>query len=886
MHRSLTVAAWTKTMAKTIILNNYNGLIYGYEVDTVVSSAGPLYDNSDPPNIIGTKVYPTSIDGMEANQLLKIGGGGQITVTGTDSDENGDFFTYSEQIVPVEEATIRTPWNASGPLLATRDDNTVELTYSMPVEHDLYFGTQKTADSGEIEATLDEQSLGQIDLSNGTTILASVLLQANVAPGIHTILIQAVISPPDVFVYFHKIELFEHDTETGGEYLYQGPQETLGDSTNNFVGDWNIVSGFAWTTTTGASVFFYPQLDTGGQVKARFQKTPDSAIIALYVNGQFRQEIDLYADPTVNPWEMTLLDESAGDPAGLYEIELRHTGTKNPASSGTFFYFRSAVVVFYRTDNQALQLAADYLKHVAALRGDGAFLDAWDSNLINFDANSLYACLGLLAAYETLGGQAYLDAVKNFLTWFAGMQNSDPGNLFNDGAWNIGYQVNPSPPPAYLPAVGPYAAQGISEIKWVDAVQALPAFVLWWYWKLSGDSATKDALQPMFQKGLDGFIHNNYDPETGFFFSSWQNKTAPTIFLYHDAVRRYNAGGSLLEQHNDAEENFFSYSGAWSSYAPQGAIGSDEHYSLASQSYVQFSLSLGSGDEVRWVTQTAWDVGIAEVLVSTDGSNFAVTDSVDGYTESLLLQQEFLIYIAPSAGTYWFRIRHSGTIHPAGNIAPGWQRLASRFTAGQSDVALGLTALWLLTRETKYAHLAARLIRRFVERFWRAAAGNEFYGRWYISLDGPAPGAGNPSWYPMVQGYTAFAQKQSRYFQPASLLATGLQALEPYQNSEGGFQPPGYIEPEYIFAAFYVLGENQLSSKTSQAAFDLAKEHLKAGQYLLSLGGQPVGGILFSKRYQYLYTNIAGFACLALAAAQNPLAEQLKFSETRMVMPQ
>ncbi|MBI4465699.1 MAG: hypothetical protein HY647_13425, partial [Acidobacteria bacterium] len=648
--RSLTVAARKKTKAKTTFFNNYANLIYDYEVHTVVSSAEPLYDNSNPPNVIGTKVYPASIGSIEANQLLEIDGVGQITVTGTDSDENGDFFTYSEQIIPGTGASIRTPWNASGPLLVTRDNNTVALTYYMPAEHDLYFGTQKTADSGDIIATLDGQSLGQFDLSNSTTILASVLLQTKVAPGTHTILIQAAISPPDVFVYFHKFELLEHDAETGGEYLYQGSAGTLEDSTNNFVGDWSTVPGFAWTNNDGASAFFYPQLDTGGQVKARLQKTPDSAIIALYVNGQFRQEIDLYANPAVNPWEILLLDETASDPAGLYEIELRHTGTKNPSSSGYFFYFRSAVVVVSRTDNQALQLSADYLKQVAALRGDGAFLDAWDSNLINFDSNSLYACMGLLAAYEALGGQAYLDAVKNFLAWFAGMQISDPGNVFNDGAWSIGYQVNPTPPPSYLPAVGPYAAQGISEIKWVDAVQALPAFVLWWYWKLSGDNTTKEALLPAFQKGLDGFIQNNYDPETGFFFSSWQNKTGPTIFLYHDVVRRYSAGGSLLEQHNDAEENFFTYSGAWSSYAPQGAIGSDEHYSLTSQSYVQFSLSLENGDEVRWVTQTAWDVAIAEILVSTDGSNFTLIDTVDGYTESLLLQQEFLLYVAPSAG--------------------------------------------------------------------------------------------------------------------------------------------------------------------------------------------------------------------------------------------
>ena len=280
-------------------------------------------------------------------------------------------------------------------------------------------------------------------------------------------------------------------------------------------------------------------------------------------------------------------------------------------------------------------------------------------------------------------------------------------------------------------------------------------------------------------------------------------------------------------------------------------------------------------------TQTAWDVGIAEILVSTDGNNFSLVGTVDGYSQSLVLQQEFLIYTAPAGGTYWLRIRHSGTINAAGNVAPGWQRLASRFTAGQTDVALGLTALWLLTRKARYATLAARLIRRFPGQFWGLAD-----GRWLISRDGPAPGNGNNFWFPMTHGYTAFGQTQSRFFQPVSRFAQGLQALEPYQDAEGGFQPPGYIEAEHIFSAFYCLGENQLAAPTNPAQVALAKEFLKSGQYLLQLGGQQVGGIPFSKRYQYLYTNIAGFACLALAGTENPFTEQLRFSESRLVLPQ
>ncbi len=868
-------------MAKTVYLKNYAGLQFGYEVDTTVAAEEEEILGGDPPEAIGTKTYPESINGIQTNQLLEIAGVGEITVSGIGNDENGDFFTYSKLVVPDTGASIRTPWQPIGALLVTRNDNSVALTYSLPVEHDLYFGTQKTADSGLVSATLDGRSLGSFDLSNPTTIPASVLLQQDVAPGTHTVVIQAVIEAPAAFVYFHAFELLEHLAETGGEYLYLGPVGTIEDSLNNFVGDWNTVAGFAWTTEAGANVFFHPQLGAGGKVKARLQKTPDSAIVGVYVNGQLRKSLDLYQDPGEPAFEVTLLDNNEDDAEGLYEIELRHTGTKNAASSGFFFYFRSAVVEVSRTDTEALTLAANYLQQVAAIRGDGAFVDAWDSNIINFDSNALYASMGLLAAYAVLGETGYRNAVRDFLKWFAGMQTSDPGNPFHDGAWNIGYEVNPSPPPAYRPAVGPYAAQGISEIKWVDAVQCLPAFLLWWYWRLSGDETTKNALLPMCRKAVDGFLVNNYDPETGFYFSSWQNKTGPTIFLYHDAIRRVDASGALLELHNDAEEGFFTYSGTWSSYAPQGAVHSDEHFTLTSQDFVEFSLALAAGDQVQWIRQTGWDTGIAKILVSTDGINFNLTESVDGYSQALLLQQEFVIYTAPSPGTYWFRIRHSGTINPAGNNAAGWQRLANRFTAGQTDVALGLTALWLLTRDVRYARLAARLIRRFPGQFWF-----EDEGRWFISRDGPAPGVGNNFWYPMTHGYTVFGQKQSRFFQPVSRFAEGLQALEPYQDAEGGFQPPGYIEPQYIFSAFYCLGENQLAAPTSAAQFDLAKEFLKSGQYLLELGGQQTGGIPFSKRYQYLYTNIAGFACLALAGIHNPITEQLRFSESRLVQQQ
>jgi len=611
----------------------------------------------------------------------------------------------------------------------------------------------------------------------------------------------------------------------------------------------------------------------------RAQQTMDSGIIAVYVNGAFQQNIDLYAAPAEALIELTLLDTATGASPGQYALELRATGTKNSSSTGTLFYFRSSVVYYSRTDLQALQLAAGYLKQVAAIRGDGAYLDAYDSTRINFDANALYACMGLLAASQALSDATCLTAVKNFLVWFASMQLSNPGVAFDDGSWKIGYLVNPAGPPTYVPAIAPYDAQGISEIRWVDAVQCLPAFILWWYWKLSGDNSTRDALLPVFAKGIDGFIANNYDGATGFFFSSWQNKTSPTIFVYHNAIRLTDGSGNQLDLELDSDIGFFTYAGAWSSYAPEGAIGNEEHFTLASGSYVQFSLALSAGDQVRWVTQTASDAGIADILTSSDGVTYTQIGTVDGYTSDIELQRDFIIYTATGAGTVYFRIQHSGQINPAGNVAPGWTRLASRYSAGQSDIFLGLMGLWLLTRDVKYSTLAARVVERFPGAYWSESA-----GRWLISLDGAAPGAPNTAWFPQTHGYTPFAQGQSRLFQPASLLAAGLAALEPYQDAEGGFTPPGYVESERVFEAFYMLGENQLSAQTNPGAYALADTSLKGGQYFVTVGGVACGGIVFSKRYAYLYTNISGFACLALAGALCPFTEQLRASVSRVLM--
>ena len=163
-----------------------------------------------------------------------------MVVTGTGADAGGDFFTYSELLLPDAAATIRTPWNPSGRLRVTRANNSITLNYYAAGSHDLYFGTQKSFDSGSISVTLDDVPLGSFNLFHPDTVLASVLLKPDVASGNHAVVVTAAIAPPDVFVYFHKFELLEHVVQTGGEYLFLGPAGTLEDSTNNFIGDIRI----------------------------------------------------------------------------------------------------------------------------------------------------------------------------------------------------------------------------------------------------------------------------------------------------------------------------------------------------------------------------------------------------------------------------------------------------------------------------------------------------------------------------------------------------------------------------------------------------------------------------------------------------------------------
>jgi len=835
-------------------------------------------------------VYPFSITGIAANVTLQIGGT-DYGVLGTGADGDGSYFTLGS-IDLANDLVIVTPWYITGNYRYTRaNGNTVTLTYTEDAAHDLYLGTFEDLaglTTGQVTATLDGVSLGTFNL-NTVNGAAQVLLKADVTADTHTVVITtAGLNYTTVlFVYFGSFILQEQIPESGGEYIHVGPDATLDQSANNYIGTtWAIVLGtvdFAYTVVSGEAVVFYPQLAAGGKVTVRVKTDPTSAIVGLYINGVFKQNIDLYADPGLIPAEITVLDTAAGDAIGSYKVELRHTGTKNASSTGFFFYFHSSVVYRTLTDNQALKLAADFIVQMSKIRNDGAIPDAHLGPYYNFEAQTTLACVGLLAAYKVLNDPAYLTAVKNFLLWWAGLLIQTPGVKFEDGYWEGAYKVNPTPPPTYVNGI-PLTVNNlykISSTRFSDSSQMLPAFLLWWYWKLSGDTATLATCLPKIRAGVDGLIANSYSDE-GFTYGGWNFQFGQAIFIYHDGIKRYSAGGVLLETHNDADV-FFTYSPSinWISFSSGGVLNNDLHYALTANDYAQFSLTLAQGDVLKWLTVTAYNGGIANIQVSTDGVSWSAAGTVDTYTADII-PQEKTIYTAPSAGLKYFRIVHSGTINPAGVAPIGWTQFLGQQTADQGDTVLGLAAMWLLTRAAKYARMAALTLKRLPERLWDSA-----HSRWTIGKYGKPGVLDTDTFYSFGQPYITWACLWSRLFTPKSYLSLALQSMEPYQDSQGGFRTPGYAatDPLYPDSANYVIGENQLAAPTSQAIYDKAKQFVKDGLVLITLGGVQVGPQAVSKRYgNYYYTVYSGMACLALSNVKNPIDEQLKFSQSGMVM--
>ena len=56
-------------------------------------------------------------------------------------------------------------------------------------------------------------------------------------------------------------------------------------------------------------------------------------------------------------------------------------------------------------------------------------------------------------------------------------------------------------------------------------------------------------------------------------------------------------------------------------------------------------------------------------------------------------------------------------------------------------------------------------------------------------------------------------------------MTAALASLEAHVDEEGGIKPPGFLEAEHIFSAFYLLGRNALGSSQTEEAYQLAKRH-------------------------------------------------------------
>jgi len=706
------------------------------------------------------------------------------------------------------------------------------------------------------------------------------------------------VESPALWVFFQRLLAVLHVPITGGEYkALKAPvpdhSPVPGGSALDLIGNWATIGTNVYAHPgPGPTVVFFPQLSASqGRVFVRLSKNDSSAIVDLYINGEFDQSIDLYS-ATPEAAEVDLISIADGDAAGDYRLELRHTGQKNPLSSDYFFYLFSVVVERVISQTEAVELIADFL--VAISLPDGGMPDGDGETRFNFDALGCYACLGLLAANEVVPKLDYTLAVKQFLYWLQDRQQLDPNDPFLDGNWALGYiRVPQDPFPAiYVGTTSYYANWGIDEIRWTDSTQGLPAFLLWWYWKVTGDDATKQALLPMVEKAMDGYIRNNHDPQTGFFYSSWQHKTGNPIFIYHDGIRRYGSDDTLLEQHNDTDFDFFSYQlpAYWNGATPPDTMGQDIQYVLFNvtpdpPAYVEFSLALNEGDKLKWVTTMAPDSGIARIEMSLNGVDFSEIAQVDTYSASRDPQAELLLYEAPSSATRWFRIQHTGTINPAGNITPGWFQLQARYSPGQVEVAVGLIGLWLMTRKAKYAQLAIRMISRLSDAYWY-----EPDRRWVKGIDGPPPGEQDTIyWYFGPAGQFPWAFAFTHWFKHKERLAQGLETFDALQTPEGSFAPPQDREPINVHTGIYLMGENQLSPHTNEASYDLAIESLLNAIYLLEIDDAQVAAIPFSETYPYRYSGYQGYILMGLANSQIPFGEDLRLpanSVSRMMMPQ
>ncbi|MBI3934524.1 MAG: hypothetical protein HY316_07500 [Acidobacteria bacterium] len=892
-------------MAKTIYLNNHLDIELGYEVETTVVSAQAI---SGP----AVKVFPAAIQTIAVNMLLNVAGVGDKTVASVGSDGGGDYFTYAGSTLPDSGAAVITPWFVQGGVVYARENNTITLTYFAPAEHDLYIGAGKDPDSGKITAVLDEVSLGEFDLYADPAVVgeANVLLKADVDAGTHTIVITCVVAAPALWVYFYDLQVLIHNPMTGGEYLavpslqpdYSPPPPN---SAINPLGPWSTLGDMVWMHGAGHSLFFYPQLTVNGSVKIRALAAPANGVIEpyIYVDGSWQQQpdIDTYADPSPGILEYTILEnvDGVGDAPGDYKVELRTTTRRNPSSSDYFFYLQSVVVVRELSDQDAVTLLAEYIVQTA--QDDGGIPDSMGWSRYNFDGMAAYACMGLLTAYKLIPDARYLEVVKKFLEWLAARQAVAPGDPFLDGCWRIGYERDPdtleyNPTPSY------YTAWGLDEFRWQDSVHGSASWLLYWYWKLSGDNATRDALLPAFGKAMLGYVKWNHDGPTGLYFSGWQHHFRPDIWMFHDGIRVRNAAGALMQERDDSDLAFFNYQvpALWSSDIFDMAMNQAEQDTVFSQAYVQFSLTLAQGDQVWWVTHKGPNVCIADILTSSNGVDFSLSSQVDNYQASPLFQREVLIYTAPSAGLKYFRIRHSGTGNPAINSEVGWQELKARYAAGQHEVFYGLCALWALTRKVKYGQMAARLARNASREYWFGAG-----QRWYKGIVNDAPDLEREeTWYPWPISFWPWVFDFTRMFSTKAHLATALESMTAFQQPDGSFLFPAERDPMYLVSAVYLLGENFIPAHHDEAKFQLAKEYVKSGIWLKAVNDRfsddpeilaQVGGLMFSQRYPYLYVGYTGHTIQALVScidkekARMPWPSDLPgdaMAFSRMLLPQ
>lgn len=287
-------------------------------------------------------------------------------------------------------------------------------------------------------------------------------------------------------------------------------------------------SGSSYNANVGHSCSLAVDVKPGESLDLHAITTAGSGRLRVYIDNVLTQTIDLYSNGT-----FFRVKKNIPISAGEHYVRLQIDAVKNPASSGFQCEIDGFSLTAPPSDAVRSILMADYTESNVR-QDDGGCRIAFDSDKYNQDNDAGYAAMTLMYAYQATQDIRYAQAAKKSLQWLWNTQDVD-------GAWHWGYSRNDNTG-VYSPWVNDYyVGVGITDIKTIDAAQAVPVYALWLYaYLVPNDMAWVNAVKGKFKLGIDKLIADNYDASNGFFYSSWQYKPAGGGWVLWEA--QYSAG--------------------------------------------------------------------------------------------------------------------------------------------------------------------------------------------------------------------------------------------------------------------------------------------------------------------------------------------------------